>query len=101
MRLKSYELQEKTLKLEKYEFLLQGPSKESKEKGWSYPVSGKVLRQDVGIYQDADKQIQELSAKIEIQKTKVDALKMILDSINQRTYIINGMIKYDIFKGGM
>jgi len=101
LRLKSLELQEKLLKLEKYEFLLQGPSKESKEKGWEYPVSGKVLRQDVDIYRDADKQVQEITAKIEIQRTKVDTLKMILDSINQRTYILNGLIKYDIFKGGM
>ena len=101
LRLKSLELQEKTLKLEKYEFLIQGPSQETKEKGWNYPVSGKVLRQDVDLYREADKQIQELSAKIEIQRTKVDTLKMILDSINQRTYIINGLIKLEMFKGGM
>ena len=101
LRLKSLELQEKTLKLEKYEFLTQGPSQETKEKGWTYPVSGKVLRQDVDLYREADKQIQELSAKIEIQKTKVDTLKMVLDSINQRTYIINGLIKLEMFKGGM
>ena len=59
--LKSLELKEKILKLEKNEFLTQGPSPESKEKGWEYPVSGKVLRADVDLYREADKQVQALA----------------------------------------
>ena len=99
--LKKLELQEKLLKLEKHEFLLQGPSPETKEKGWEYPVSGKVMRQDVDLYRDADKQYQDICSKIELQKAKVDTLEMILKAIGNRNFIINGMIKREVFMGGM
>ena len=100
MRLKLLELEQKRLNLEKFEFYNQGPSKETEEKGWVYPVSGKVIRTDSSKYMDADKQIQELNIKYESCKVKVDALQMIMDAINQRGYILNGMIKREIWTGG-
>ena len=98
--LKTAQLDMKRLELAKQEFLIQGPSKETEKKGWKYPVSGKVIRSDVNMYQAADKQIQEKGFELERQQIKVDALKMIIDSINSRQYVIGGMIKREIWTGG-
>lgn len=99
LSLKSLRLQLDVLNRKKHEFFLHGPSEETKD--WDYPVSGKIVRTDFDLYKAADKQIQELEFKIEAAKAKVDALKYIMDAINQRTFVINNMIKLEIFKGGM
>jgi hypothetical protein len=100
LKLKSLEFDERRLKLKKHQFYLEGPSSETKKQGWDYPTSGKVLRQDIPIYTDADKQLQELESKIEIQKTKVETLEFILDAIKARGYTINTMIKFEMYRGG-
>jgi hypothetical protein len=100
MILKITELEMKKLKLDKQEFLIQGPTKETKNVGWEYPTSGKVLRADIELYRDADKQMQELELKFEHQKVFVEALGYILQAIKDRNFIIGNAIKYEMFKGG-
>lgn len=98
--LKSTRLELKRLELEKYEFFLQGPSKETQAKGWVYPVSGKVLKNDVKTYADADKEIQELEFRIESIQAKVDCLVSIVDMIRYRSQNIGNMMKREQFMGG-
>lgn len=101
MKLKVMELELKRLNLEKHEYLLQGPSRETKEKGWVYPTSGKIVRQDIELYRNADKQVQELELKHENAKVFVEALTSILDAIKQRGFIVGNAIKREMFIGGM
>ena len=97
LTLKTLQLDMKRLELAKHEFLLQGPSKETQSKGWVYPVSGKVLVSDEKLYREADKQIQDLSFRIEQSQVKVDVLYSIINAINQRVYTVNSMIKREIW----
>jgi hypothetical protein len=41
--LRKYETDLKLLRLEKYEFLTQGPTREQAEKGWQLPPIGRIL----------------------------------------------------------
>jgi hypothetical protein len=100
LKLKSLEFDERRLKLKKHQFYLQGPSQETKKLGWEYPTSGKVIRQDLEVYTDADKELQEVESQIEIQKTKVETLEFIMDAIKARGYTINSLIRFEIYRGG-
>ena len=59
--LKKLEADMKQLKLGKWEFYTQGPSDESREKGWEMPAKGMILKQEVQWYMDADKDIIDVS----------------------------------------
>ncbi len=101
LKLKSLEFNERRLKLKKHQFYLEGPSSETKKLGWDYPTSGKILRQDIDVYTNADKELQEVESQIEIQKTKVETLEFIMDAIKARGYTINTLIKYEMFRSGV
>jgi len=78
----------KQLKLEKYEFYTQGPTKEQKEKGWELPPRGMILKSDIPMYLEADKDLIELSLKIGYQLEKIDFLESILKTLHNRGYQI-------------
>lgn len=90
----------KTLRLEKHEFYTQGPTKETIDKGWELPPIGKILRSDVANYLEADKDIINLSLKIGIQLEKIDLLKSIITTLNNRGYNIKAAIDWEKFKMG-
>lgn len=90
----------KTLRLEKHEFYTQGPTKETIDKGWELPPIGKILRSDVANYLEADKDIISLSLKIGIQLEKMDLLKSIITTLNNRGYNIKAAIDWEKFKMG-
>jgi len=94
LTLRKLESDMKKLKLEKWEHYIQGPSKETKEKGWKIPARGAVIKSDAGLYIDADDDINTLQLKIDYQKEKVDALESIIKMINNRGYAIKNMIDY-------
>src|SRR6476646_7088933 len=54
---KAMEEQFNILKLEKWEFYTQGPTPETHERGWKLPPQGEILKQEVGMYLDADKDL--------------------------------------------
>ena len=66
LRLRKYELDLKKLKLEKYEFYTQGPTEETRAKGWRLPPIGKVIKSEVNNYVDADDDIIQLTLKVGI-----------------------------------
>jgi hypothetical protein len=76
--LRKYEAEMKQLKLEKYEFYTQGPSKETNDKGWIMPARGMILKQEMPMYMEGDKELIELSLKIGYQQEKVELLDSII-----------------------
>jgi hypothetical protein len=100
LRLKKMESELKILKLEKYEFYTLGPTKESHEKGWQLPPKGIILKQDIPMYMDADKDIIEMNLKLGLQHEKVDLLETIIKSIGNRNFIIKNAIDWNRFVMG-
>lgn len=98
--LRKYETDLKLLKLEKFEFYTQGPTKETMAKGWQLPPIGKVLKADAGTYVDADKDIIELTLKIGIQHEKIDLLESIIKSLQNRGFNIKTAVDFIKFQSG-
>jgi len=90
----------KQLKLEKHEFYTQGPTKETQEKGWQLPAKGMILKNDLPMYIDADKDIIELSLKIGYQLEKIDLLESILKTLQNRGYNIKTAVDWIKFTQG-
>lgn len=101
LQLKKFESELKVLKLEKYEFYTQGHTKESREKGWELPARGMILKGDIPMYMDADKELIEISLKIGIQQEKVDALESIIKSINNRGFLLKSIVDWSKFVNGV
>lgn len=97
---RSLEADLKVLKLEKFEFYTQGPSKESVERGWEMPPIGKVVKSEVNNYMEADRDIIDISLKIGIQSEKIDLLESIIKTILSRGYNIKAAIDWEKFKMG-
>lgn len=100
MLLRKYEAEMKTLKLQKYEFYTQGPSKESQEKGWTLPSRGMILKQEMPMYMEGDQDLINLSLKIGIQQEKVELLESIIKSFTNRGFQIKSAIEWNKFTMG-
>lgn len=100
LTLRKYEAELKELKLQKFEFYTQGPTKETVEKGWQLPPIGKILKADAPTYVDADKDIVNLSLKIGIQHEKIGLLESIIRNLQNRGYNIKAAIDYIKFTSG-
>jgi len=98
--LRKYEADMKKLKLEKYEFYTQGPSKETKDRDWELPSKGIILKQEMPMYLEADKDIIELSLKIGYQQEKVEFLDSIIRSLTNRGFQIKAAIDWYKFTMG-
>lgn len=101
LTLKKYEADMKQLRLSKYEFYTQGPTKETQDLGWELPPVGKVLKTDAPTYIDADKDVVDLSLKISMQQEKLEILDSIIRSLNNRGYNIKSAIDWEKFKVGI
>lgn len=100
MLLRKHEADMKQLKLDKYEFLTQGPNEETKDKGWKLPPKGMVLKSDIPMYLEADQDIINLSLKIGYQQEKLELLDSIIKSIMNRNFIIKNAIDWQKFTMG-
>lgn len=100
MILKKYETDFKKLKLDKYEFFTQGPSEETKSKGWKLPPKGMILKTDIPVYIDADQDIIDINLKIALQQEKVNLLEDIIKSINNRNFILRVALDWQKFING-
>ena len=98
--LRKLESDMKKLKLEKYEFYSQGPTEESKEKGWRMPARGLILKADIPLYMEGDQDIIDLSLKIGVQQEKIEFLESIIKSFQTRGYIIKNAIDFTKFTMG-
>jgi len=64
------------------------------------PFLQKVLRQDLDIYLDSDKKLQEIKSKIEYTKQKVNYVESIIKQLNGRGYLIKNAIDFIRFQTG-
>jgi hypothetical protein len=100
LALRSLEAEMKQLKLDKHEFYTQGPNEESRERGWELPAKGLILKADMPLYMEADKDIIKLSLKIGLAQEKVEFLESIIKSLNNRGYNIKAAIDWFRFTNG-
>lgn len=98
--LRKFEAEMKQLKLDKYEFLTQGPNEDNKDKGWRLPAKGMILKGDIPMYLDADDDIVNLSLKIGIQQEKIEFLDSIIKSIMNRGYLVKTALDWQRFTMG-
>jgi hypothetical protein len=98
--LRKQESEFKQLKLDKYEFFSQGPNEETQSKGWKIPAKGLILKSDIPMYLEADKDIINVSLKIGYQQEKIEYLESIIKSINNRGYNIKAAIDWVRFTNG-
>jgi hypothetical protein len=98
--LRKYETDMKKLKLDKFEFYTQGPSKETKDRNWELPAKGIILKQEMPMYLEADKDIVDLSLKIGYQQEKVELLDSIIRSLTNRGFQIKSAIDWYKFTMG-
>ena len=100
LNLRKLESELKQLKLDKYEFLTQGPNEETKDKGWRLPAKGMILKGDIPMYLEADQDIINLSLKIGLQQEKIELLDSIIKSIMNRNFVIKNAIDWNRFTMG-
>ena len=100
LTLRKFEAELKQLKLDKYEFLTQGPNEETKDKGWRLPAKGMILKGDIPMYLEADQDIINLSLKIGLQQEKIELLDSIIKSIMNRNFVIKNAIDWNRFTMG-
>jgi hypothetical protein len=98
--LRSYDSDMKKIKLDKYEFFTQGHTEETRDKGWELPARGMILKADIPMYMEADKEIIKLSLKIGLQQEKIELLESIIKSLNNRGYNIKSAIDWQKFTMG-
>lgn len=98
--LKKLEAQMKQLRLAKHEFYSQGHTEETRKLGWEMPPRGIILKADIPMYIEADKDIVDLSLKIGIQAEKVEFLESIIKGLQTRNFIIKNAIDFVKFTMG-
>lgn len=97
---KKYLSDMKQLKLEKHEFYKDGHNEETIKKGWILPAKGMILKSDIPMYIDADKDIINMSLKIGLQEEKIELLDSIIKTIMNRGYTIKNAIEWTRFTMG-
>ena len=97
--LRKYEAEMKQLKLVKYEFYTMGPNEDTPS-NWKLPPRGMILKTEVPMYMEADKELIELSLKIGYQQEKVELLESIIKSLTNRGFQIKAAIDWHKFTMG-
>ena len=100
LKLHKLEAELKELRLEKYEFYSQGPSKETKDKGWKVPSRGMIMKADMPTYMDADAELITKNLECAYQREKCDAVDLILKTISARNWNIRAALDDLKFKSG-
>ena len=98
--LRKYEADLRQLKLSKFEFYTQGPTKETMELGWVLPPVGKVLKAEVNTYIEADSDVIHLTLKIGVQHEKIELLESIIKTLTNRGFQIKTALDWIKFQSG-
>jgi hypothetical protein len=70
------------------------------ERGW-VPNPLKILKSDLALYIDSDKDIINHNLKVAYQKEKIDFLESVIRTINNRGFHIKNAIDWEKFKVGI
>ena len=102
-RLNLVKLQEqmKMLKKDKIEYYTGTMAEEDlKERGWE-PNPLRILKSDIPVHMEADKDFVDLNLKLAYNKEKVEFLEAVIKTLNLRSYQINNAINWEKFKVGV
>ena len=99
--LKKLEGEYKQLYRVKFEYFNGILSEEELEEYNLEPFALKVLKSDLPIYIESDKDLQTLQAKIAVQKEKIDFLESIIKSLTNRGFQIKSAIDFMKFQHGV
>ena len=100
LKVKKLKADYKELEHAKHEYYSGSMSEEElKERGWQ-PFRLKVIRQDMDKYMQADRDIINLSLKIDYHSARADFLEDIIKTIHSRNFIIKSMIDIMKFQAG-
>ena len=98
--LRKMEADQRILFKDKYEWYNGSISEETLEVYKWEPNPLKILRTDIPMYIEADKEIQNQNFKIEIQKEKVEFVEAIIKSLTSRGFNIKSAIEWSKFQMG-
>ncbi len=99
-KLRSMEAEFKQLKLAKHEFYSQGHTEETRKLGWELPPKGMIIKADIPMYMEADKEMVQHSLKIGMQAEKVEFVESIIKTIQTRNFVIKNAVDYMRFMSG-
>ena len=100
-KLKSIEFQSKELSLKKYEYYNGKLSQEElDELNWE-PFMKRLMKNEIDMYLESDKDIIQSSIKIVNQKEKLAFLEEVIKNINQRNFQIKNAIDWKKFTNGV
>lgn len=101
MKLKGYQFQSKDMMLKKFEHYNGRLSQEELEElGWE-PFVKKLMKNEIDMYVDADKDIINVKMRIAAQEEKIDFLEEVIKHLNQRNYQIKNAIEWRRFTNGI
>lgn len=93
-------IEQKELRRLKWEYYLGKLDQETlDEKGWQ-PFGLKILRTDIDVYLESDKDLLRLEARIHYLKEKVKYIESVLQSIGRRGWDIKSAIEWKKFMSG-
>ncbi len=92
------ELKKKILMKEKWLYYTGKASDETYVKDGAFHL--KLMKQEVPMFVEADKQIQEIDVKIHVVKQEVEFIQKTIDEINRRQWTIGNAIKALKFMNG-
>lgn len=97
MQLKKLLRLQKELKKEKWEFYSgKGTAQQYKEANFNI----RVMKGDIPVYMEGDKDLNDLQDKIDVAEQKVQVLKDIIAAINNRNWVIRNAIEWRRFTDG-
>lgn len=100
-KLKGYEFQSKEMFLKKHEYYNGKMSEEElKEMQWE-PFVKRLMKNEIDLYLESDKDIININMRIVGQREKMDFLEEVLKNINQRNFQIKNAIDWKKFTQGV
>lgn len=100
LRVKKLKYDYKELELAKREYYDGSMAEEDlRDRGWK-PCQRKIIRQDLDKHIQADKDIINISLKIDYHSTRANFLEDIIKTIHSRNFIIKNMIDITKFQHG-
>ena len=98
--LHKYLIEQKEMRRLKWEYYLGKLDQETlAEKGWQ-PFGLKILRTDIDVYLESDKDLLRLEARIHYQREKVKYLESVLQGLGRRGWDIKSAIEWKKFMSG-
>ena len=100
LRLRELEGEYRKFYKAKFEYY-NGVMSEDDLKSWEWePFALRVLKSDLNVYLEGDKELIKARLTIELQKEKVEFLESIIKNLPARGYQINAAISWEKFKVG-